>query len=97
MTKTSVFHVPSRVCLALVFVTGLGACNSGSKVDNGGGGVVIVSPPPPPPPPILIEDLFGARFGVIFRMNVNSEPVDPVSTDVSTPVDPTLEPLRLRL
>jgi hypothetical protein len=95
MSRNSVFNMPSRLGLALVFVTGLGACNNDSKAYDGGG-VVVVSPPPPPPPPALIEDSFGARFGVIFRSNANSEPVDPVATDISRPVDPTVEPLKLR-
>lgn len=89
------FVVPARIGVALLLLGGLAACDSG-KSSKDDGSVVIITPPPPPPPPPLIEDTFGARFGAIFRTSANSDPVDPVQTDINKLVDPTLDPSRLR-
>lgn len=79
----------------LIALGGMAACsgNNDVKYDNGGG--VIISPPPPPPA-AKIEDSFGPRFAAAFRADPNSDPIDPVAGDISIPVDPTRDPLKLR-
>lgn len=95
-TKTSLFSLPTRFGLAFILLAGVAACNSGGDDNDYDPGPIVVTPPSPPPPAALIEDSFGARFGTIFRAGPNTEPVDPVQSDISIPVDPTRDPLRLR-
>ena len=94
-TRLSSKKVTACVGLTLIVAIGIAGCSDGNSSYKDDGGVVVVTPPPPPPPP-LIEDTFGARFGVIFRTNANTEPVDPMQSDITPAVNPTIEPSKLR-
>ena len=78
---------PALVLGAVIAAAGaLGACSDG----GGGGGDVVVPPPDPVPP--MGAARFGFGFGLAFAVAANTDPRDPVSTDI-IPISLTADPL----
>ena len=81
--------------VAAMAAAGLAACSGNDDI----GAPPVVAPPPPPPvvvvppaPPSFDVGQFGAGFETAFNRDPNSDPIDPVPSDI-VPVDPTADPV----
>ena len=83
MKRKSLHHL-----LLVIPISTLVACGGG----GGGGGD---NPPSPPPTTTTAqEDTFGVAFGLAFRADANSEPIEPKDGDI-IPLSLTTEPTEI--
>lgn len=75
-----------RIVAAAMLVGGLAACGNNNTPSS------ITQPPPMPA--AKLEDQFGAGFGVAYRADPNTDPKDPMASDI-IPLSLTTDPVAI--
>lgn len=78
-----------NTALVAFVAAGLAACG------GGGGDKTVAVTPPTPPPPATLQSMFGAGFATLFSAGANTDPGNPMTSDVIA-LSLTTDPIRLR-
>lgn len=90
MSRLQLTRRALRDTALLAFVAaGLAACGGGS------GDKTVTVAPPAPPPPATLQSLFGTGFATLFSAGANTDPSNPMTSDVIA-LSLTTDPIRLR-